>query len=77
MKVNEEWVVPKALTVEEDSEAAIGNDGTITLTSGMHFATLGFTPIDNVMSIKLDVTKTDASNNNLRLTEIIPNFLKE
>ena len=78
MKVNEKWVVPSALTVEEDSEDLIGNDGTITLNSGIHVVTLGFNPIANVMSIRLEVTKTDnASKNNLRLTEIIPNFLKE
>ena len=78
MKVNEEWVVPSALKVEEASEALIGNDGTITLNSGIHVVNLGFNPIANVMAIRLEVTKTDnASKNNLRLTEIIPNFLKE
>ena len=74
MKVNDKWVIPVDLRVIEDSEAIIGNDGTITLSTGIHVASLSFNPISNVKSVRIDVTKTDASNNNLVLTEIIPNF---
>ena len=74
MKVNDEWVTPVDLHVIEDSEAIIANDGTITLSTGIYVASLSFNPISNVKSVRIDVTKTDASNNNLVLTEIIPNF---
>jgi hypothetical protein len=74
MHVNNRWVVPGDLRVKEDSEAIIANDGTITLSTGIHVASLSFNPISNVKSVRIDVTKTDAANNNLVLTEIIPNF---
>ena len=74
MKVNDKWVTPVDLRVIEDSEAKIANDGTITLSTGIYVASLSFNPISNVKSVRIDVTKTDASNNNLVLTEIIPNF---
>ena len=74
MKVNDQWVVPGDLRVKEDSEATIANDGTITLSTGIYVASLSFNPISNVKSVRIDVTKTDAGNNNLVLTEIIPNF---
>ena len=74
MKVNDKWVVPGDLRVIEDSKALIENDGTITLSTGIYVNSLSFNPISNVKSVKIDVTKTDASNNNLVLTEIIPNF---
>ena len=74
MKVNDKWLVPGDLRVKEDSEAIIGNDGTITLSTGIDVASLSFNPISNVKSVRIDVTKTDAGNNNLVLTEIIPNF---
>ena len=74
MHVNNRWVVPGDLRVKEDSEAIIASDGTITLSTGIHVASLSFNPISNVKSVRIDVTKTDAANNNLVLTEIIPNF---
>ena len=74
MKVNDQWVVPGDLRVKEDSEATIADDGTITLSTGIYVASLSFNPISNVKSVRIDVTKTDAGNNNLVLTEIIPNF---
>ena len=74
MKVDDNWLVPGDVRVKEDSKAVIGNDGTITLSTGIDVASLSFNPISNVKSVRIDVTKTDASNNNLVLTEIIPNF---
>ena len=74
MKVNDQWVVPGDLRVKEDPEATIADDGTITLSTGIYVASLSFNPIANVKSVRIDVTKTDAGNNNLVLTEIIPNF---
>ena len=74
MKVNDEWVIPDNLKIIEDSEALIENDGTITMSSALPVNSLTFNPISNVKSVRIDVTKTDVSNNNLVLTEIIPNF---
>ena len=74
MNVNDKWVTPVDLKVIEDFKALIENDGTITLSTGIYVTSLSFNPISNVKSVKIDVTKTDASNNNLHLTEIIPNF---
>ena len=74
MKVNNNWVIPVDLRVIEDTEVIIGSDGTITLSTGIHVASLSFNPISNVKSVRIDVIKTDASNKNLVLTEILPNF---
>ena len=74
MNVNDKWVTPVDLKVIEDFKALIENDGTITLSTGIYVTSLSFNPISNVKSVRIDVTKTDASNNNLHLTEIIPNF---
>ena len=77
MKINDDqWINPNGLSVREVSNADIGVDGTISLKSGLHVLNLDFKTIENVKSIKLDVMKTDASNNNVVLNEIIPKFIK-
>ena len=77
MKMNDnQWINPNGLSVREVSNADIGVGGTISLKSGLHVLNLDFKTIENVKSIKLDVTKTDASNNNVVLNEIIPKFIE-
>ena len=74
LKVDEQWINLTALKVKEDPTAHIGEDGTVTLASGIRELQLEFNTVSNVQSIRLDVTKTDASNNNVVLNEIIPKF---
>ena len=74
VKVDGQWIILTSLKVHEDSTAQIGFDGTVTLASGIHVLQLEFNTISNVQSIRLDVTKTDASNNNVVVNEIIPKF---
>ena len=74
LKVDEEWIDLAGLKVKEDLDAHVGYDGTITLESGIHVLQLEFNTVSNVQSIRLDVTKTDASNNNVVFNEIIPNY---
>ena len=63
------------LKVKDDPEAEVQDDGTITLKSEINNLKLTFDDVENVKSVKLEVTKTDdLVNNNLSLTEIIPNF---
>ena len=77
MKINDsKWINPSGLSVREVSNADIRDGGTISLKSGLHVLNLDFKAIGNVKSIKLDVTKTDASNNNVVLNEIIPKFIE-
>ena len=73
-KVGEKWVVPNDLAIEEDPTAQIAIDGTITLNSIFKVVNLVFSPVRNVQAIKLNVTKANAYNNDLVLSEIIPNF---
>ena len=63
------------MKVKDDPEAEVQDDGTITLKSEINNLKLTFDDVENVKSVKLEVTKTDdLVNNNLSLTEIIPNF---
>ena len=63
------------LKVKDDPEAEVQDDGTITLKSEINNLKLTFDDVENVKSVKLEVIKTDdLVNNNLSLTEIIPNF---
>ena len=70
--VDGQWINLTGLKVQEDPNAQIGEDGTVTLASGIHDLQLEFNSVYNVTSIRLDVTKTDASNNNVVVNEIIP-----
>ena len=61
MKINDgQWINLNGLSVREVSYADIGVDGTVSLKSGLHVLNLEFKTIENVKSIKLVVTKTDA-----------------
>ena len=60
--------------IKTDPIAQIGGDGTVTLASGIRVLQLEFNTVFNVQSIRLDVTKTDASDNNVVVNEIIPKF---
>ena len=73
-KVGEKWVVPNDLAIEEDPTAQIAIDGTITLNSPNEILNLVFFPVRNVQAIRLDVTKTNSYNNDLVISEIIPNY---
>jgi hypothetical protein len=64
------------LRVREDPLAQIGDDGTVTLAHAWHILQLEFNTVSSVQSIRLEVTKTDASNNNVVLNEIIPKFIE-
>ena len=70
--MDEQWINLTALKVKEDPTAQIGEDGTVTLALGIHELQLEFNTVSNVQSIRLDVTKTDASNNNVMVNEITP-----
>ena len=72
--VDGQWINLTGLKVQEDPFAQIGGDGTVTLASGIDDLQLEFTAVFNVQSIRLDVIKTDASNNNVVVNEIIPKF---
>ena len=72
LKVDGEWISLSGLKVQEDPSAQIGGDGTVTLASGIEVLHLEFNTVSNVQSIRLDVTKTDASNNHVVVNEIIP-----
>ena len=74
LKVDGEWINLTGLKVQEDPIAQIGGDGTVTLASGIHVLQLEFNTVYNVQSIRLDVTKTDAWNNNVVVNEIIAKF---
>ena len=67
----------KTLTnLRVNAGAQIGSDTTVALTSAKHEVILEFDTITNVESIKLEVTKTNAANNNLVLNEIrLPGYL--
>ena len=63
------------MKIKDDPEAEVQDDGTITLKSEINNLKLTFDDVENVKSVKLEVIKTDdLVNNNLSLTEIIPNF---
>ena len=72
LEVDGEWINLTGLKVQEDPIAQIGGDGTVTLASGIHDLQLDFNVVDKVTSIRLDVTKTDASDNNVVVNEILP-----
>ena len=72
--VDGQWINLTSLKVQEDPSAQIGGDGTVTLASGIRVLQLEFNTVFNVQSIKLDVTETDAPNNNVMVNEIIPKF---
>ena len=72
LEVDGAWINLTGLKVQEDPNAQIGEDGTVTLASGIHDLQLEFNSVYNVTSIRLDVTKTDASDNNVVVNEIIP-----
>ena len=74
LKVEGQWINLTGLKVQEDPSAQIGEDGTVTLASGIDVLQLEFNTVSNVQSIRLDVTKTDAKNNNVVINEIIPKF---
>ena len=74
--MNGQWRTLTNLRVKEDSDAQIESDTTVALTSSKHEVTLEFDTITNVESIKLEVTETNAANNNLVLNEIrLPGYL--
>ena len=72
--VDGQWINLTGLKVQEDPSAQIGGDGTVILASGIDVLHLEFNTVSNVQSIRLDVTKTDAADNNVVLNEIIPKF---
>ena len=74
LEVDGQWISLTGLKVQEDPTAQIGEDGTVTLASGIHDLQLEFNAVSNVQSIRLDVTETDASNNNVVVNEIIPKY---
>jgi hypothetical protein len=68
-------VTNKVILPEETQKeliAQIGEDGTVTLASGIRELQMEFNIVSNVQSIRLDVTKTDASNNHVVVNEITP-----
>ena len=71
LKVDEQWINLTDLKVKEDPTAQIGEDGTVTLASGIWNLTLKFYAVSNVQSVRLDVTETDDKNNNAVVNEII------
>ena len=74
LNVDGQWINLHGLKVKEDPVAPIGHDGTVTLASGIQVLHLKFNTVFNVQSIRLDVTETDASNNNVVVNEIIPKY---
>ena len=76
VKANNQWGILTGLSIREDADAQIGNDGTITLDSGIQVIHLDFNLIPNAKKIHLVVFDTDAANNNLVLNEIVPKFFK-
>ena len=76
LTVDGQWINLTGLRVREDPVAQIGGDGTVTLAYPWHILQLEFNTVSSVKSIKLEVTKTDASNNNVVLNEIIPKFVE-
>ena len=74
LEVDGQWINLTGLKVQEDPFAQIGGDGTVTLASGIDDLQLEFNAVSNVQSIRLDVTETDASNNNVVFNEIIPKY---
>ena len=74
LKVSGLWINLTGAKVLEDPSAQIGEDGTVTLTTGIEVLHLVFNTVSNVQSIRLDVTKTDGAYNNVVLNEIIPKF---
>ena len=92
LKVKEEWVNLKGLTVkccerrkeeqncklmECDGIQIFIDDGTITLKRPIFKIQLEFNTVSNVQSIRLDVTKANPENNNEVLEQLIPNFKYE
>ena len=71
LKVDEQWINLTDLKVKEDPTAQIGEDGKVTLASGIWNLTLKFYAVSNVQSVRLDVTETDDKNNNAVVNEII------
>ena len=72
--MNGQWINLTNLKVNAGGQ--IGSDTTVALTSAKHEVILEFDTITNVESIKLEVTKTNAANNNLVLNEIrLPGYL--
>jgi hypothetical protein len=76
LTVDGQWINLTGLRVREDPLAQIGDDGTVTLAHAWHILQLEFNTVSSVQSIRLEVTKTDASNNNVVLNEIIPKFVE-
>ena len=74
LKVSGLWMDLTGLKVQEDPSAQIGENGNVTLASGIEVLHLEFNTVTNVQSVRLEVTKTDHSNNNVVLNEIIPKF---
>ena len=74
LEVDGQWINLAGLKVQEAPYAQIGGDGTVTLASGIDDLQLEFNAVSNVQSIRLDVTETDASNNNVVVNEIIPKY---
>ena len=76
LTVDGQWINLTGLRVREDPLAQIGDDGTVTLAHAWHILQLEFNTVSSVQSIRLEVTKTDASNNNVVLNEIIPKYVE-
>ena len=73
-KVDEKWIVPNNLAIEDDPLAQIAVNGTVTLSTTIKVLNLGFSPVKEVQAIRLDVMETNSENNDLVINEIIPNF---
>ena len=56
MNVDNQWIIPNGLSVQEAPEATIESDGFIKLDSAITDLTVLFNPVINVASIRLTVT---------------------
>ena len=56
MNVDNQWIIPNGLSVQEAPEATIESDGFIKLDSAITDLTVLFNPVVNVASIRLTVT---------------------
>jgi hypothetical protein len=56
MNVDNQWIIPNGLSVQEAHEATIESDGFIKLDSAITDLTVLFNPVINVASIRLTVT---------------------
>ena len=70
-KMEGSWVDLENVVVKDKADAAVGADGSITLSQGQDMLELTFDQVHKVSAIKLDVYETDVDNNNGVVTELL------